>query len=108
MSDQAAIELNGIKPSIESLLFVSDGPVSIDDLARALDTERERVEAALKALRLGLTIDTRRIHCAIDPRRYSDHDWLEFNIACGPSYSETLRGWWRAWGDYALTVAIAA
>ncbi len=63
-------------------------------------------EAALKALRLGLTIDTRRVHCAIDPRRYSGHDWLDFNITCTPSYTETLRGWWRTWGEYTLTVAI--
>ena len=65
-------------------------------------------EAALKALRLGLTIDTRRVHCAIDPHRYSDHDWLDFNITCTPSYTETLRGWWRTWGEYVLTVAIVA
>jgi 4'-phosphopantetheinyl transferase len=65
-------------------------------------------EAALKALRLGLTIDTRRVHCAIDPQRYSDHDWLEFVITCTSSYIETLRGWWRTWGEYVLTVAITA
>ena len=65
-------------------------------------------EAALKALRLGLTIDTRRVHCAIDPRRSSIHDWLEFNITCTPGYTETLRGGWRAWGEYVLTVAIVA
>jgi 4'-phosphopantetheinyl transferase len=65
-------------------------------------------ESALKALRLGLTIDTRRVHCAIDPHHYSDHDWLEFNITCTPSYTEILRGWWRTWGEYVLTVAIVA
>jgi hypothetical protein len=59
-------------------------------------------------LRLGLTIDTRRVSCAIDPRRYSDRDWLEFNIMCTSSYAEKLRGWWRAWGEYVLTVAIFA
>lgn len=63
-------------------------------------------EAALKALRLGLTIDTRRVHCAIDPRRYSDHDWLEFSITCASSYTAILRGWWRMWEDSVLTVAV--
>jgi 4'-phosphopantetheinyl transferase len=63
-------------------------------------------ESALKALRLGLTIDTRRVHCVIDPRRYSDHDWLKFDITCTPGHTEILRGWWRTWGDYVLTVAI--
>ena len=65
-------------------------------------------EAALKALRLGLTIDTRRVHCAIDPRRYSDHDWLEFQITCTPNGTEILRGWWRVWGEYVLTLAVVA
>ncbi len=65
-------------------------------------------EAALKALHLGLTIDTRRVQCAIDPQRYPEHEWVEFDIACTRSYTETLRGWWRAWGDYVLTVATTA
>jgi 4'-phosphopantetheinyl transferase len=63
-------------------------------------------EAALKALRLGLTIDTRRVHCAIDPCIRSDRDWLEFNITCAWKGTETLRGWWRSWGEYVLTVAV--
>ncbi len=62
-------------------------------------------EAALKALRLGLTIDTRRVHCAIDPRRFPDRDWLTFDITCTPSYTQHLQGWWRTWGEYVLTVA---
>jgi 4'-phosphopantetheinyl transferase len=65
-------------------------------------------EAALKALRLGLTIDTRRVHCAIDPRRYSASDWLEFPLTCTPSYTETLRGWWRTWGESVLTIALVS
>ena len=62
-------------------------------------------EAALKALRLGLTVDTRRVQCMIDPHCCSDHDWLEFDITCTASGTETLRGWWRPWGEYVLTVA---
>jgi len=64
-------------------------------------------ESALKALHLGLTIDTRRVHCAIDPRDYSDRDWLEFSITRMSSYPKTLRGWWRTWGEYVLTLAVA-
>jgi len=65
-------------------------------------------EAALKALRLGLTIDTRRVNCAIDPRRYPWQQWLEFRITCTPGYTETLRGWWRTWDDFILTMAVRA
>jgi segregation and condensation protein B len=35
---------------IESLLFVADRPVSVDDLATALETTTEEIEAALEAL----------------------------------------------------------
>jgi 4'-phosphopantetheinyl transferase len=98
--------------------FVEDyfTPDEIDRVRLAPIDQRETLvtaiwsakEAALKALRLGLTIDTRRVRCAIDPRRYSDHDWLEFSITCTPSYMRTLRGWWRTWGAHVLTVAIEA
>lgn len=77
----------------------------IEQRAKLSTTIWSAKEAALKALRLGLTIDTRRVDCAIDPRRYSDDNWLEFSITCTPSDTEKLRGWWRTWGEYVLTVA---
>ena len=42
--------MNSLESSIESLLFISDGPVSIDDLARTFEVEREAIETALKNL----------------------------------------------------------
>lgn len=79
----------------------------IDQRAKLVTVIWSAKEAAVKALRLGLTIDTRRVHCAIDPRCSSNRDWLEFNITCTPSHTETLCGWWRTWGEYVLTMAIA-
>ena len=98
--------------------FVEDyfTPGEIDRVRAASIEQRETLitaiwsakEAALKALRLGLTIDTRRVHCALDPHRDPDHAWLEFNITYTPSYTKNLRGWWRTWGAFVLTVAIDA
>ena len=65
-------------------------------------------EAALKALHLGLTIDTQRITCAIDPTYYPDHGWIEFEIACTRGYTEMLQGWWRMWNGYVLALATTA
>ncbi len=98
--------------------FVEDyfTPGERDRVCAAASARRETLitaiwsakEAALKALRLGLTVDTRRVHCAIDPLCDAEHDWQEFDITCTASCTEGLRGWWRTWGNYVLTVAIAA
>jgi phosphopantetheinyl transferase len=65
-------------------------------------------ESALKALHLGLTIDTRRVNCAIDPRRCDTADWLTFEITCSRTFTERLQGWWRMRNDYVLTLAVRA
>jgi 4'-phosphopantetheinyl transferase len=69
-------------------------------------------EAALKVLRLGLSVDTRSIACAIaqpDPAREwspvtfaSDQRLLQLDIA------PALAGWWRIIGRYVLVVATTA
>ena len=65
-------------------------------------------EAALKALHLGLTIDTRQVACAIDSTRYPDCGWIEFEIVCTRGYTEMLQGWWRIWNGYVLALATTA
>lgn len=44
------MELNGLKSLVETLIFVSDGPVAINTLATALEQEETIVEAAVAAL----------------------------------------------------------
>ncbi len=44
-----------IEAAIESLLFVSGEPVSLVDLAKALDTDELTTEAALRSLQVSLT-----------------------------------------------------
>lgn len=64
-------------------------------------------EAALKALHLGLVIDTRQVSCAIDPRHCAPRDWTEFKVDYAAREREPLSGWWRAWHEFVLTVALA-
>jgi 4'-phosphopantetheinyl transferase len=80
-------------------------------------------EAVLKALRLGLTVDTRRVTCLPSLPRYPgaqvSQGWLDMVVTCDPVllrlYTErtgrkpettfTLAGWWRMGNGYVLTLA---
>ena len=96
--------------------FVGDyfTPDEIERVRDAPGENRERLitaiwsakEAALKALHLGLTIDTRQVSCAIDPWRVTPREWIEFKIIATGCNHRPLQGWWRAWNDFVLTVAI--
>ena len=50
LEERDPAELNGLKMQVESLVFVSDGAIEIESLARALEQETEIVEQALAAL----------------------------------------------------------
>jgi segregation and condensation protein B len=50
MSDEPRAEPNGLKSLVESLIFVSDGPVAIEALARALEQDEAAIEATLTQL----------------------------------------------------------
>ncbi|NDJ59879.1 MAG: 4'-phosphopantetheinyl transferase superfamily protein [Chloroflexi bacterium] len=56
-------------------------------------------EAALKALRYGLTVDTRAVACHIAPFDALPTVWTPFAVTCDPRYLgdavPDLRGWWR-------------
>jgi segregation and condensation protein B len=44
------VELNGLKSLVETLIFVSEGPVAIDSLASALEQDLSTIESAVAAL----------------------------------------------------------
>lgn len=44
------MELNGLKTLVETLIFVSEGPVAIQSLANALEQDESAVESAITAL----------------------------------------------------------
>ncbi len=61
-------------------------------------------EAGLKALRLGLTVDTRCLACEIDPYSIARNEWLTFTVHGPRDDHAALRGWWRVWNNYVLTI----
>jgi 4'-phosphopantetheinyl transferase len=65
-------------------------------------------EAALKALHLGLTVDTRAVECLIEPVAERPLRWLPFSVRGDngrlPHPAPALTGWWRTWGNFVLTV----
>ncbi len=60
-------------------------------------------EAALKALHLGLTVDTRSLSCLICPAD-STNTWTPFDIEWHAAPTPSLFGWWRTMQDYTLTL----
>ncbi len=65
-------------------------------------------EAVLKALHLGLSVDTRAISCLITPVDSLPQTWLPFTIRCDPARlpqpSPPLTGWWRGEDGFVLTL----
>lgn len=63
-------------------------------------------EAAFKAVRSGLTIDTRSVSCLIQGET-APAEWSPFEIRWETNGSRlpALSGWWRVWGEFVLTLA---
>jgi len=66
-------------------------------------------EAVLKALCLGLSVDTRAVSCLLEVGEGGTAGWRPFAIhldkARLPRPAPDLAGWWRADGDFVLTLA---
>jgi 4'-phosphopantetheinyl transferase len=67
-------------------------------------------EAALKALRLGLTVDTRAVSCAVGAPDRHRPGWASLSVGCDAALLgmrvPRLGGWWRVDGAYVLTIAM--
>lgn len=67
-------------------------------------------EAVLKALHLGLSVDTRVVECLIEPFIEPPTEWTPFTIRCDnsrlPRPAPILHGWWQVKEDFVLTVAV--
>jgi 4'-phosphopantetheinyl transferase len=87
-------------------------------------------EAALKALRLGLTVNTRWVSCnlrqgsgvrgqgsevrgqrsGVEGLGAGIEEWNAFDVMCAPQLPQangaSIRGHWRRFGDYVLTLAV--
>jgi 4'-phosphopantetheinyl transferase len=67
-------------------------------------------EAALKALRLGLTVDTRTISCTVAPARQPAPAWAALGIQAAPGLLGDrecdFQGWWRQFDQFILTMVV--
>ena len=66
-------------------------------------------EAALKAIRQGLRLDTRDVECHFEIVDKRPEDWIPFRIVwrrLTDSPFPQLQGWWKATADYVLTLAV--
>jgi 4'-phosphopantetheinyl transferase len=83
-------------------------------------------EAALKAVRRGLTVDTRQVSCSITPP--TSQEWNSFSLTLAPELTpapvaayapsspadswpdaaaaSTSSGWWRTWGEFVVTMVV--
>jgi 4'-phosphopantetheinyl transferase len=94
----------------EQALVQQTPPAQRDIVVTAIWSAKE---AALKALRLGLTVDTRSVTCL--PALSPTTEWATVTLTCtsplciGPSKSSpSLAGWWRLLDGYILTIAVQA
>lgn len=81
-------------------------------IERAPDGDRSRLvtllwsakESALKALRVGLRLDTRTFSVSLADVRQSNelHAWHRLSVRC--PQEETLHGWWQSAGCYLRTL----
>lgn len=84
-----------------------------DELITAIWSAKE---AALKALQLGLSVDTRAVNCLIDWERGGKtgvgDGWMPFEIEIEAERLgravDPLQGWWRALDGFVLTLASSA
>lgn len=67
-------------------------------------------ESVLKALHLGLSVDTRAVSCLIEPVTRLPQTWIPFAVKCDdgrlPQPALPLNGWWRVDGNFVLTIAV--
>ena len=79
-------------------------------------------EAVLKALKLGLTVDSWKVECLLEPREVPDpgalapegFPWRRFSVRCAPDIlpagggKARFLGFWSEEAGYVLTLAVAA
>ncbi|MGB8646018.1 MAG: 4'-phosphopantetheinyl transferase superfamily protein [Anaerolineae bacterium] len=108
-------DIEQIEPQSET--FIADYLTAEERalVARAPIAARDRTviaiwsakEAALKALRVGLSVDTRAVTCLIEPELEPARIWKSFEVYCNMEFfasAPKLCGWWRAIPNYVLTL----
>ncbi|MBK9943693.1 MAG: 4'-phosphopantetheinyl transferase superfamily protein [Kouleothrix sp.] len=87
-------------------------------IAAAAPAERDTVvtliwsakESALKALRLGLTIDTRCVSCSLGRHGSAGLAWwpltIDYRLAPARPAGTIMHGWWRIVNEFVLTLVV--
>jgi 4'-phosphopantetheinyl transferase len=66
-------------------------------------------EAVLKALHLGLSVDTRAVCCLLEVPDVAADGWLPFAVQPDPQrlpHTPALQGWWRVMDGFVLALAL--
>lgn len=101
-----------IEPRTRALIedfFVAEEVAAVDAAAEPgliANTIWSSKEAVLKALHLGLSVDTRRVRCSRVP--VARTHWQEVGVDCDLDGAEFLRAWCRRHDDLVLTLAVVA
>lgn len=78
-------------------------PATRDTLTTAIWSAKE---AALKAVKLGLTVDTRRVECQFDLDQPAAGTWAPLKVTYTPAAhaSAAMHGWWSLRDGFVLTI----
>ena len=122
ISDGAGVHIGADIEKIEPRApgFAEDffTPEELEQLHAAARDRRDTVttliwsakEAALKALRLGLTVDTRAVACTLGTPEPNESGWVPLAVYCDPlllgRHVDGFSGWWRVVDRYVLTLAL--
>ena len=129
---QVGVDIEGIEPRADSFVqayFAIDemhwiGQALGDEQALLATATWSAKEAVLKALHLGLTVNTQRVIClpatGLELTAGAQQGWSEVHVQCDPALLPealrlagqpasaadwTVRGWWRREGRFVLTLA---
>jgi hypothetical protein len=131
---QVGVDIEGIELRADSFVQAYFAADEVHWIGQALDAEHALLatvtwsakEAVLKALQLGLTVDTRRVTClpstGMELTASPEHGWSEVYVQCDPALLPEalrragrlplnnnldwqMRGWWRRAGQFVLTLA---
>lgn len=129
---QVGVDIEGVEPRSDAFVqsyFAADelrwiGQALGDEQALLATVTWSAKEAVLKALRLGLTVDTRQVSClpatGLELSGSAQDGWSEVHVQCDPALLPealrlagrpasaadcVVRGWWRREGRCVLTLA---
>jgi 4'-phosphopantetheinyl transferase len=115
---QIGVDIERIEPRAASFAEDYFTAHELDQLRAAPPDSRDTIvtliwsakEAALKALRLGLTVDTRTISCIVAPDPQVAAAWAALGIRCASGLlgerEYGFQGWWRQFAQYVLTMVV--